>query len=287
MQVSNWLKQQVTDLATQIASVNDAKWSDKHPMYSCQIAHRDIKFRVQAIRPPASEAGTVLSFRLNRKARQAEPKKFAFLRDQKTSLEEERLDMLRSIQAKSYGQDVDEFLRTCVSEKLNVIVSGGTSTGKTELGRRLLWFVDDIERIATIEDAPELNPKQSNTITLVAEREDNSPRSAEKLLQATLRLRPDRIIVGELRGIEAATFLDSVNTGHEGSFTTLHATTARKAIKRLALLILNTGTRLEYPMLLELINASIDLVIQTGRVGSTRGILETYFPALETTECKN
>ena len=97
----------------------------------------------------------------------------------------------------------------------------------------------------------------------------------------TLRLRPDRIILGELRGVEAMTFLEAINTGHEGSFTTLHATTARKAVNRLAFLVMRAGMPLTLTEIRNYVRESIDVIVQTGRVGDARGILETYFPALD------
>ncbi|MFV0297207.1 MAG: ATPase, T2SS/T4P/T4SS family, partial [Hyphomicrobiaceae bacterium] len=120
--------------------------------------------------------------------------------------------------------------------------------------------------------------RQENVVSLIADRDDRSSRNANLLLQATLRLRPDRIILGELRGGEAATFLNAINTGHDGSFTTIHATTPRKAMDRLALMVLETGTRLSYENVLRSLKGSIDVIIQTGRVGNDRGILEVYYP---------
>lgn len=114
-----------------------------------------------------------------------------------------------------------------------------------------------------------------------AQRDEASPRSADKLLQATLRLRPDRIILGELRGSEAATFLDAINTGHSGSFTTLHAHSARKAMDRLALLVMAQGTRLSFAEVIRHLETSIDVILQMGRQGECRGIMEMYFPGLE------
>ena len=114
-----------------------------------------------------------------------------------------------------------------------------------------------------------------------AERAEASARSADKLLEMTLRLRPDRIILGELRGVEAVTFLEAINTGHEGSFTTVHATTARKAVNRLAFLVMRAGMPLTLTEIRDYVRESIDVIVQTGRVGNERGILETYFPALD------
>ena len=97
----------------------------------------------------------------------------------------------------------------------------------------------------------------------------------------TLRLRPDRIILGELRGVEAVTFLEAINTGHEGSFTTLHATSARKAVNRLAFLVMRAGMPLTLMEIRAYVLGSIDVIVQTGRTGAERGILETWFPGLE------
>ena len=148
-------------------------------------------------------------------------------------------------------------------------------------GRKLLEMVAPDERIVTIEDSLELLPGQPNTVSLIAQRDEASPRSADKLLQATLRLRPDRIILGELRGSEAATFLDAINTGHSGSFTTLHAHSARKAMDRLALLVMAQGTKLSFAEVIRYLETSIDVILQMGRQGDRRGIMEMYFPGLE------
>ena len=197
------------------------------------------------------------------------------------SQDQERLDKLRGIQSIAASGSVDDFLKEVLRLELNVVIAGGTSTGKTELGRRMLWLIEDHERLVTIEDSSELRPRQPNVVSLIAERSETSPRSAEKLLQATLRLRPDRIIVGELRGSEAATFLEAINTGHGGSFTTLHAQTSRKAMDRLALMVMGKGTQLRYSEVTRYLRSTIDLVIQSGRIGNERGIVEVYMPPLD------
>jgi len=206
----------------------------------------------------------------------------AYFEREDMTLEEERRARVAEIRAGKDMRDVDRFLARLVAERLNVIVSGGTSTGKTELGRRLLDLVAPEERIVTIEDSLELLPGQPNALCLVAQRDDASPRSATRLLETALRLRPDRIILGELRGSEAATFLDAINTGHSGSFTTLHAHSARKAMDRLALLVLAQGTRLGFADVIRHLETSIDVILQMGRDGDRRGIMEIHFPGLET-----
>ncbi len=276
---------QVRDLAAQIANSTANTFTDSAPLVSAAVRYRDLMLRCQVIGAPAVAGGTVIGIRIFR-ARDGDapraPKSFAFLRGQEKSLEEDRREMVAEIRANAAGADIDQLLERLVDRRLNVIVSGGTSTGKTELGRKLLEMVSAEERIVTIEDSLELLPSQPNTVCLIAERAETSPRSAGRLLQASLRLRPDRIILGELRGPEAATFLDAINTGHSGSFTTLHAHSARKAMDRLALLVMGQGTRLGFGDVIRYLETSIDVILQMGREGERRGIMEMYFPGLDT-----
>lgn len=271
------------DLAGLIANSRQLSLTTDQPGMAAMVEHGGATLRCQAIIPPASAQGTVLSFRIFRhRPADAAPLHFGFLRGQRTSLEEDRIERLRRIRAMAtQGQDPDAYLRECVEARMNIIISGGTSSGKTELARRLLWMVEPRHRLALIEDSAELLPTQENVVSLIADRSDRSSRSAARLLEMTLRLRPDRIILGELRGIEAVTFLEAINTGHEGSFTTLHATTARKAVSRLAFLVMRAGLPLTLAEIREYVLNSIDVIVQTGRSGHARGVLETWFPALD------
>ena len=274
----------VRDLAAQIANSTANTFTEAAPLVSATVRYRDTMLRCQVVGTPAVAGGTVIGIRVFRHRQGGTaraPRSFGFLRGQAISLEAERLAMVADIRADAACADVDPFLRRLVAERLNVIVSGGTSTGKTELGRTLLDMVAPDERIVTIEDSLELLPAQPNNISLIAQRDEASPRSADKLLQAALRLRPDRIILGELRGAEASTFLDAINTGHSGSFTTLHAHSARKAMDRLALLVMAQGTRLGFAEVIRYLETSIDVILQMGRQGNRRGIMEMYFPGLD------
>ncbi|WP_188717375.1 ATPase, T2SS/T4P/T4SS family, partial [Paracoccus acridae] len=274
---------EVRDLAGLIANKQRLTLTDSQPAISTTIEVAGAALRCQAIIPPASAGGTVISVRVfRRRAAGDAPRHFRFLRDPTVSLEAERLERLREIRSLgTEGHDPDAFLRACVQSRVNLVISGGTSSGKTELARRLLWMVEDEHRLALIEDATELLPSQENTVSLIADRTEASPRSAGRLLEMTLRLRPDRIILGELRGIEAVTFLEAINTGHEGSFTTIHATSARKAVNRLAFLVMRAGMPLTLSEIRDYVLQSVDVVVQTGRVGTGRGILETWFPGLD------
>lgn len=274
---------EVKDLAGLIANKQRLTLTDALPAISTTIDYAGATLRCQAIIPPASAGGTTITFRVFRRRLAGDaPKHFRFLRDQTVSLEAERLELLREVRNMAmHGADPDEFLRACIQARLNIVISGGTSSGKTELARRLLWMVEEWHRLVLIEDSAELLPAHENVVSLIAERAETSARSADKLLEMTLRLRPDRIILGELRGVEAVTFLEAINTGHEGSFTTLHATTARKAVNRLAFLVMRAGMPLTLTEIRDYVLNSIDVIVQTGRIGNERGILETYFPALD------
>lgn len=274
---------EVKDLAGLIANKQRLTLTDALPAISTTIDYAGATLRCQAIIPPASAVGTTITFRVFRRRLAGDaPKHFRFLRDQTVSLEAERLELLREVRNMAmHGADPDEFLRACIQARLNIVISGGTSSGKTELARRLLWMVEEWHRLVLIEDSAELLPAHENVVSLIAERAETSARSADKLLEMTLRLRPDRIILGELRGVEAVTFLEAINTGHEGSFTTLHATTARKAVNRLAFLVMRAGMPLTLTEIRDYVRESIDVIVQTGRIGEERGILETYFPTLD------
>ena len=175
---------------------------------------------------------------------------------------------------------IDDALVFCVENRLSMIVSGGTSTGKTVAARKILSHVGAQERIITIEEAAELLPAQPNIVTLIANR-DTEFQTADVLLTATLRMRPDRIILGEVRGKEAMTFLEAINTGHGGSMTTLHAETPQLAVQRLAIAALKTEIPMTYADMVRYIENSIDVIIQAGRHDGKRGITEFYLPGME------
>ena len=168
-----------------------------------------------------------------------------------------------------------QFLAACVRGKLNVLISGGTGTGKTTTLNALSAFVPGDERIVTIEDAAELQLQQEHVITLEA-RPPNIEGQGEvrirELVRNALRMRPDRIIVGEVRGAETLDMLQAMNTGHEGSLTTIHANSPRDALSRLETLVLTAGYELPLRAIREQISSAFDLLIQINRLvdGSRR-----------------
>ena len=149
--------------------------------------------------------------------------------------------------------------------------------------RKMLSFVPSSERIVTIEEAAELHPPQPNVVSLMASREEKV-RTPDELLTASLRLRPDRLIVGEVRGKEAMTFLEAINTGHGGSMTTLHAESPQLALARLAIAGLKAQLPMTYQDMMSYIEGSIDVIIQTGRHDGRRGVAEFYLPGQESSK---
>jgi type IV secretion system protein VirB11 len=157
-----------------------------------------------------------------------------------------------------------------------MLISGGTSTGKTTFLNALLREIPADERLILIEDTPELELTHNNSVGMVAARSalGESDVRAEDLLIAALRMRPDRIILGELRGVEAFTFLRAVNTGRPGSMTTIHADSPARAIEQLALLVLQAGSRLGREDVRHYVRESIDVFVQLERQAGQRKIAQ-------------
>ncbi|MGH3103586.1 MAG: CpaF family protein [Gaiellaceae bacterium] len=168
-----------------------------------------------------------------------------------------------------------QFLAACVQGKLNILISGGTGSGKTTTLNAMSAYVSNDERIVTIEDAAELQLQQDHVITLES-RPPNIEGSGEirirELVRNSLRMRPDRIIVGEVRGPETLDMLQAMNTGHEGSLTTIHANSPRDALSRLETLVMTSGVELPHRAIREQISSAFDLLVQISRLvdGSRR-----------------
>jgi pilus assembly protein CpaF len=210
--------------------------------------------RVNAIIPPLALKGPTLTIR-------------KFSRDPYT--------MNDLIAFGSVSPKAAQFLAACVKGKLNILISGGTGTGKTTTLNAMSAFVPEDERIVTIEDAAELQLQQEHVITLES-RPPNIEGQGEvrirELVRNALRMRPDRIIVGEVRGAETLDMLQAMNTGHEGSLTTIHANSPRDALSRLETLVLTAGVDLPLRAIREQISSAFDLLVQISRLvdGSRR-----------------
>lgn len=204
--------------------------------------------RVNAIIPPLSIDGPVLSIR-------------------RFGAEPLRMQML--IENKALTKDIADMLQMCVSARLNVLISGGTGAGKTTLLNALSAYIPEDERIVTIEDSAELQLQQPHVVRLETRPPNIEGRgevTQRDLVRNSLRMRPDRIVIGEVRGGEAIDMLQAMNTGHDGSLTTIHANTPRDALARLETMIQMTGMRLSDRAMRQQVAAAIDLVVQVARL---------------------
>lgn len=205
--------------------------------------------RVNAIIPPLALKGPCLTIR-----------KFA----------KRKLDATDLVRFGSISPAMAQFLEVCVVARKNVIVSGGTGSGKTTLLNILSNFIPPHERIITVEDAAELKLHHDHLISLESRPSNVEGKGAvliRDLVKNTLRMRPDRIVVGECRGAEALDMLQAMNTGHEGSLTTLHANTPRDALARLETMVLMAGMDLPLQAIREQISSAVDIIVQQTRFG--------------------
>ena len=220
--------------------------------------------RVNAIIPPLAIDGPVLSIR-----------RFGA-----------EITIQRLIELGTVTEDMVHLLSGCVRAKLNVLISGGTGAGKTTLLNALSSFIPSGERVITIEDAAELRMQQEHVVRLETRPPNSEGRGevlARDLVKNALRMRPDRIIVGEVRSAEALDMLQAMNTGHEGSLTTIHANSPRDALARLETMILFAGTTLPNRAMREQIASALDVVIQVSRLtdGSRRVTSVTEVTSME------
>ena len=265
----------IRNIANQIANSASVVVSDKKPVFSVSVTFDRWQIRAQVLMPPAVQSGVGISLRFfNPAAEIFEPQ---FLYGKPVSSTAQRIERNKRMKALADGADLAGALELCVKEKMNLVVSGGTSSGKTMVARYLQKMISDDERIITIEDAPDLLPTQPNKVQMVS-LEDDTYRSPDKLMQACLRMRPDRIILSEIRGRDAYTFLKAINTGHGGSITTLHADTAELAVSRLAQAALEAAPAMSFTEMKAYICQSIDVIIQTKNDAGKRGVVEIFLP---------
>ena len=257
-------------LVRQIAAVTAQGINREHPLLAASLPGGE---RVQAVIAPATRGETALAIRKHVSAGLE-------LDDYRKqgALENTRIQTASELPRRraqlASGGDALDLLREAVQARRNVLVSGGTSSGKTTFVNALLKEIPRDERLILIEDTPELQLVHPNAVGLIAARGDlgEAEVSAEDLLIASLRMRPDRIILGEIRGPEAVTFLRAVNTGHPGSISTIHADSPLRAIDQLTLLVLQTGTRMAWDDVVQYVRSSLDVIVQLRRVGGKREI---------------
>lgn len=258
-------------LARQIAALTHQGISREHPLLAANLPDGS---RVQIIAPPATRGPLAMAIR--RQVAQslcladyASDGLFTETRTQNVRSADER--HLHKLIA---GRDFAGALALAVQSRKNIVVSGGTSTGKTTFLNALLREVPADERLILIEDTPELIAEHANCIGLVCVRGEfgEARVTANDLVSASLRMRPDRIILGELRGAEAFAFLRAVNSGHPGSMTTIHADSPEAAVEQIVMLVLEGGTRLSRNDVRHYVSQSIDLFVQLSRVKGRRQV---------------
>jgi pilus assembly protein CpaF len=228
-----------------IVSAIGRRVDESSPMVDARLADGS---RVNAIIPPLAVDGPCLSIR-----------RFG----------RERLNAEDLVVNKSLTQPMLDLLRGCVRARLNVLVSGGTGAGKTTLLNILSSFISDRERIVTIEDAAELQLHQEHVVRLETRPSNVEGKGAvhqRQLMINSLRMRPDRIIVGEVRGEEALDMLQAMNTGHDGSLTTVHANSPRDALSRLETMVAMSNLNIPTVAIRRQIASAIDVVVQVSRL---------------------
>ncbi|MBN9489711.1 MAG: P-type DNA transfer ATPase VirB11 [Alphaproteobacteria bacterium] len=276
--VSELTEQAIRHLAERIAGHSGQSVNEEHPLLSAALPTGE---RFQGVMPPATTAGGAFAIR-------------------KQVIKEMRLDDYRKLgsfkQVETAGQGalgatdralcehldagrIEAFIRLAVVSRYSILLSGGTSSGKTTFLNAILKEVPPDERIITIEDTREVRPIQPNYLPLIASRGDQGEArvTVEMLLQASLRLRPDRIFLGEIRGAEAYSFLRAINTGHPGSITTVHADSPAGAFEQLALMVMQAGLGLKREEIIAYIKSVLPIVIQQTKIGGWRGTSAVYF----------
>ena len=266
-------------LGAHLAGETRNRLGPAHPIVSGRIHVFGRSMRVQVIVPPAIEAGVSVSIR-KYVSRILDVGEVGFLTGAGVDVDQRRRARLERLRDLAEAGDLASLLRAAVDQRLNLLISGGTSSGKTTLARAIMSMAHRGERMVTIEDAPELHLPHPNRVALIADRVADSERSPARLLESALRMRPDRLILGEIRGPEAFNFLEAINTGHPGSVSTIHADSPRLALERMAMMVLRGGLNLSRDDVIDYARATIDIVIQTGRHDGRRGVLQIFMPAL-------
>ncbi len=277
-------KNEIVQLTKQLAGNQGTKSGKDNLITSAMLDEGDgPPLRVQCVLPPASAGSGTITIR-----------KFST-----HQIEPERIPIIHAVSDDPIGQVIEEIknkwqtdkniadiAKTIIENHLTVLVSGGTSSGKTTVLKALMTYLPKEERLITIEDVPELLPNMPNYVSLIADREKEN-RGPKKLLESVLRMRPDRFLVGELRGDETRMFIEAINTGHTGSLSTMHANTAETAINWLVLMGLGGGANVSPRLMVSNICDTIDLVIQCGRVGDKRGVTGLYVPREHSQELRD
>lgn len=263
-----------------VASHNEQSLSTEKPLLSASLPTGE---RIQFALPPAAAHGVALSIRkqvIQDMSLDDYAAAGAFEDTIVSNPNTENTDD-QTLRKLLEEKKLKEFIALAVKLKKNILVAGGTSTGKTTLLNAMLKEIDTAERIITIEDTQEVKPPHKNHLSLIASKGAQSMTKVtiQDLLESALRFRPDRILLGELRGAEAYSFLRAVNTGHPGSITTVHADTPQGAFEQIALMVMQGDNGLSHEQIMTYTKSIIDVVVQLKRTGGKRHISEIRYPA--------
>ena len=264
-------------LARQIAATSDQGISREHPLLAATLPDGS---RIQICAPPATRSAIAVAIRKHNVPDLRLTDYFAagaFSRVGEAALSEKAVN--RSLTALLNSGNTLEFLAAAVRARKTIVIGGGTGTGKTTFLNALLKEAPAEERLILIEDTPEIQLSHENAVGLIAVRGrlGEAAVSPADLVEAALRLRPDRIIMGEIRGAEAMSWLRAVGTGHPGSITTVHANSAKGISEQLALMAMMSGVELRRSELIDYVRDIVDVFIQLGRHDGTRLIAEIEF----------
>ena len=268
----------IRHLAERVAGHSGQSVNEEHPLLSAALPTGE---RFQGVIPPATTAGGAFAIRKQviKEMRLDDYRRLGSFAKVRTAEEGALSDVDRALCEHLDAGRIEEFIRLAVVNRYSILLSGGTSSGKTTFLNAILKEVPAEERIITIEDTREVNPIQRNYLPLVASKGDQGEArvTVETLLQASMRLRPDRIFLGEIRGAEAYSFLRAINTGHPGSITTVHADSSAGAFEQLALMVMQAALGLRRDEIIAYIKSVLPIVIQQTKVGGWRGTSEVYF----------
>ena len=266
-------------LARQVAASSHQEVNQAKPLLSAALPQGE---RIQIVLPPAALDGGGFSIRrqvVQHLSLDDYAERGAFQRVHLTAADHRSPLDLRLCELLA-GRDWQGFLSAAVAGRKNMLIVGGTSTGKTTFFNAIARAIPQEERLLSIEDTPELDLPQPNVFRLLASKGSQglAKVTIQDLLEASLRLRPDRILLGELRGAEAYTFLQAVNTGHPGSISTLHADSPRAAFERMGLMVMQANLGLRRDEILEYIRSVVEVIVQLARLpNGERIVSEIYF----------
>jgi type IV secretion system protein VirB11 len=265
-------------LAQQIAAHSAQGVSREHPLLAATLPDGA---RVQVATPPATRKHVALAIRKHvvQDLTLAEYDATGAFANVKRAKVGERTQADVELGALLDRGDLRTFFSRAVKEGRNIVISGGTGTGKTTFLNALLKEIPETDRLIVIEDTPEVKLAHPNAVGLVAVGSElgETQIGIDELLRASLRMRPDRLMVGEIRGPEAFTFLRAVNTGHPGSLTTVHADSPQGALEQIAFMTLQAGLTLTRADIIDYARAVIDVVVQLSRVQGRRAVSSVAF----------